>query len=588
MILQALVKHYENLAEQGKVAKAGWCRGKISYGIRLSREGEITGVTWLKTEEERGKKKVWLPTPMLVPEMVTRSSGVAANFLCDNSKYLLGIDAEGTSPRVLECFASAKEKHLSILQGVEGMMAETVRLFFEKWNPESAAQCKEIQENWEAITDGGNLIFCMGFDYAQDDLDIKAAWDKSLSMREGTHEGICMVTGKKAEISRIHKTIKGVPGAQSSGASLVSFNAPAFESYGKEQSYNAPVGRYAEFAYTTALNYLLAQREYTFPLGDSIVVFWAESGGQAYQEAFFMSADPKPDNQESIRGIFENLKKHEPILLNETKLEPDQKFYILCLAPNAARLSVRFFYQDSFGNILENLYRHYRRMEIVKPAWEDRDYLGVRHMLYETVNLNSKDKTPISNMAAMVLQAILSGGQYPASLYTDTLIRIRAEQGKVTWGRASILKAYLIQNYKWEKGQAYMGLNEKSDDTAYVLGRLFAVLESIQIDANSGKKQPDKQSNKITIKSTIKDRYFNAACAAPASIFPILIKLKNSHMKKLERETASAKIFYEDLLTKIMEKLEEFPKRLSLEEQGKFDLGYYHQMQKRYEKREEN
>lgn len=572
MILQALVKHYENLAEQGKVAKAGWCRGKVSYGIRLSREGEITGITWLKTEEERGKKKVWLPTPMLVPEMVTRSSGVAANFLCDNSKYLLGIDMEGTSPRVLDCFEAAKEKHLSILQGVQGGMAASIRLFFEKWNPENAAQCEVIKENWEEITDGGNLIFCMGFDYAQDDPDIKAAWDELLNMREGVHEGICLVTGRKSEISRIHKTIKGVPGAQSSGASLVSFNAPAFESYGKEQSYNAPVGRYAEFAYTTALNYLLDQREYTFPLGDSMVVFWAESGEQAYQEAFFMSADPRQDNQKTIKGIFESLEKHEPVLLNEIKLNPDQRFYILCLAPNAARLSVRFFYQDSFGRILDNLARHYQRMELIRPSWEDRDYLGVRQMLYETVNLNSKDKTPISNMAAMVLQAILSGGRYPASLYTDTLIRIRAEQGKVTWGRASILKAYLIQNYKWEKGEAYMILNEKSDEAAYVLGRLFAVLESIQLDTNPG------------IKSTIKDRYFNSACAAPASIFPILVKLKNSHIKKLEREKASAKVYYEKLLTELMGKLEEFPKRLSLEAQGKFDLGYYHQMQKRYEK----
>lgn len=201
--------------------------------------------------------------------------------------------------------------------------------------------------------------------------------------------------------------------------------------------------------------------------------------------------------------------------------------------------------------------------------------MGVRDMLSETVNQNSKDKSPVPNMAAFVLQAILSDARYPASLYTDVLIRIRAEQGNVTWGRAGIIKAYLIRNGNWKEGENYMGLNEESRETAYVLGRLFSVLESIQMDANPG------------IKATIRDRYFNSACATPASIFPVLIKLKNSHMKKLERDKGSAKIYYEKLLTELMGKLDEYPKRLSLEEQGKFILGYYHQVQKKYEKREE-
>ena len=304
-------------------------------------------------------------------------------------------------------------------------------------------------------------------------------------------------------------------------------------------------------------------------------IFWAESGKEQYQAAFFEAADPKPDNQEEIKGMFENLKKDRPFHAGDVILDPDQRFYILSLAPNAARLSVRFFYQDSFGNILKNLAAHYERMSIVKPSWENRELMGIRDMLAETVNQNSKDKSPVPNMAALVLQAILSGAGYPASLYTDVLIRIRAEQGRVTWGRAGIIKAYLIRNANWKEGESYMGLKEESRDTAYVLGRLFSVLESIQMDANPG------------IKATIRDRYFNSACATPASIFPVLVKLKNSHMKKLEREKGSAKGYYEKLLTEIMEKLDEYPRRLTLEEQGKFILGYYHQVQKKYEKREE-
>lgn len=581
MILQALVQHYENLAGQDKVSKPGWCHAKVSYLIDLKEDGTIKEIIPLKREEERGKKKVWISETLCVPEMVTRSSGVSANFLCDNAKYFLGIDADGTGQRVIECFQAAKARHLSILKDSESMMAKAICRYFEHWNPETAQENPVVKEHWEELNDGGNLIFGMGGHYAQDDEMIKRIWEKQQEQKEEGQVGTCLVTGQKTKIARIHRGIKGVPGAQSSGAALVSFNAPAFESYGKEQSYNAPVGQYAEFAYTTALNYLLNQREYRFPMGDSMVVFWAESGEQEYQRIFFSSLDPQPDNQEQIRKVFENLKRGIWVDLEDINLDMNQKFYILCLAPNAARLSVRFFYQNSFGNILKNIEKHYSRMEIVRPSWENRAYLGIRQMLMETVNQKSKDKSPVPNMAAMVLKAVLSDDRYPASLYTDTLIRIRAEQGKVTCGRAAIIKAFLIQNYKWKEGEGCMGLNVECKEPAYVLGRLFAILEFIQKDANPG------------INTTIRDRYFNSACTTPASVFPVLIKLKNSHIKKLERESGGTKIYYEKLLTELMGNLAVegkgtgFPRRLSLEEQGKFMLGYYHQIQKKYEKKED-
>lgn len=584
MVLQALVKQYENLAEEGKVSKRGWCSAKVSYGINLAKDGAVKNIIWMKEEHMAGKKQVWLPQALNVPEMVTRSSGVSANFLCDNSKYLLGIDRESLqgnkNPRVLECFQAAKEKHLAVLADVPGEMAEAIRLFFETWDPMQAEKYPEIKENWEEITDGGNLIFCMGGNYAQDDEEILRAWEEEQkrNAKGETVRGICLVTGENTEISRIHKMIKGVPGAQSSGAALVSFNAPAFESYGKEQSYNAPVGKYAEFAYTTALNYLLAQRDYTLQIGDTKVVFWAENGEEEYQDIFMAFLNPVKDNWKVAKELFDKIKSYRAGDWKDTALNLEQECYVLGIAPNAARLSVRFFYRDSFGNILDNIRKHYERMQMVKPAYEERDYLGIIDMVEETVNQKSKEKKLISNMAAMVLQGILSGSKYPVSLYTDTLIRIRAEQGKVTWGRAAIMKAYLIQNKQWKEGEHYMGLNEESSDPAYVLGRLFSVLESIQLDANPG------------IRATIRDRYFNSACAAPASTFPVLIKLKNSHMKKLEREKESSKFYYEKLLTSIINKLslEDYPSRLSLEQQGKFMLGYYHQMQKKYEKREES
>lgn len=583
MILQALVKHYENLVEEEKVSKQGWCSAKVSYEIELSKEGEIKNIICLKIEEERGKKTVIRPQNLLVPEMVTRSSGVSANFLCDNAKYLLGISQENdekNKKRAEECFLAARDKHLSLLNHAEGEMAKAICLFFQKWKPEKAMEYPEISENWEDITDGGNLVFGMGTHYAQDDVQIKQIWDNRKKEINQETKGICLVTGEQAEISRIHRGIKGVPGAQSSGAALVSFNAPSFESYGKEQSYNAPVGKYAEFAYTTALNYLLSDRKYSLQIGDTMVVFWAESGKTDYQDAFLECMEPPVDNQEELKGLFERIQEGKPIIIKGNELNPEQRFYILGLAPNAARLSVRFFYENSFGKILKNISEHYKRMEIIKPKWEENQYLGVQEMLFETVNKKSTDKKPISNMATMTFRAILSGDRYPARLYSDTLIRIRAEQDekKLSWKRMSIIKTYLIHNYKWKEGENYMGLNEESNDIAYVLGRLFSVLESIQADANPG------------IQATIRDRYFNSACGTPASVFPVLIKLKNSHMKKIGREKEGTKKYYEKLFADIMWKINEqegFPKRLSLEEQGKFALGYYHQIQKKYEKREE-
>ena len=203
----------------------------------------------------------------------------------------------------------------------------------------------------------------------QDDEAIQNAWNRQI-LEGGTEtEGVCLVTGKRMEIARIHTVIKGVQGAQSSGAALVSFNAQAFESYGKTQNYNAPVGKYAAFAYTTALNNLLSQKDYVMQLGDTTVVFWAEGGEELYQDVFGWVMEMPVDNQKEIQGILKSAAKGEPVPVGDLELNPEQKFYILGLAPNAARLSVRFFYQDHFGRLLEHINAHYERLQMVKPAW---------------------------------------------------------------------------------------------------------------------------------------------------------------------------------------------------------------------------
>ncbi len=592
MILQALVEYYETLEKSGKVTRPGWCAAKVGYALELGEDGALRRVIPLKIEKQKGKKTVWEPQVLKVPEMVTRSSGETANFLCDHSGYFLGIDNKGKPERSKRCFQSAKKKHLEILEGTESKEGQAIRRYFETWDPDTAGENPVVSEVLDELIAGSNLVFWVNGHYAQETEELTKLWASYRERKTDGPTGICLVTGQKTEIARIHGNIKGVPGAQSSGASLVSFNAPAFESYGKEQSFNAPVGTYAVYAYMTALNHLLADKEHVTAVGDTMVVYWSEDGSDEYQNVFSVMMEPTMDNYKVVDGLLKNLASGWTVNVPgvERRISPDQKFYILGLAPNAARLAVRFFYQDSFGNILMNIKAHYDRMEIIRPAKTQLRYLGINRMLEETVNKKSRDKKPLPNLAGAVYRAMISGERYPNALYQTVLGRIRAEQDnkekgiyKVTMGRAAIIKAFFLRNGNYGKEEITMALNENSENTAYLLGREFAVLEAIQEDANPG------------INATIKDRYFNAACAAPASIFPILFKLKNSHIRKLNSK--SKEVYYEKMLGQLQDKIfvadgvdGAYPKRLSLEEQGMFILGYYHQTQKRYEKKvkEEN
>lgn len=591
MILQSLVQYYEALEKKGEITKPGWCDAKVSFALELSLDGQLKRVIPLKIEKEKGKKTVWEPRLLKVPQMVTRASGLASNFLCDNSTYLLGVDNKGKPERSKECFQCAKAKHLDVLKEVDSAVGNAVIRYFETWNPDEAKDSPVLVDVLEEVMAGANLVFFVEDDYVQEADEVQEAWERYCSASDGPR-GICLVTGRETEIARIHGTIKGIQGAQPSGAALVSFNAPAFESYGKEQSFNAPVGTYAVYAYTTALNRLIADKKHATTIGDTVVVYWSEDGDEICQNIFADVSEPTKDNYEIVDSVFKNLESGKAVYVPgvEESISMEQRFYILGLSPNAARIAVRFFYQDSFGNILKHIKAHYDRMEIVRPVWDSVRYLGAWRMLMETVNKKSKDKKPVPNMAGAVYRSIVSGDRYPDSLYQSVMGRIRAEQDnsdngiyKITRGRAAIIKAFLLRNRTFDEEEITMELNEGSTNAAYILGREFAVLEAIQEEANPG------------INATIKDRFFNAACATPASIFPILFKLKNSHTRKMNHK--GKEIYYEKILVELQGKIPApeggataYPKRLSLEEQGLFILGYYHQTQKRYEKKtkEEN
>lgn len=574
MILQSLTQYYEELVKQNAVTSEGWCKAKVSFSLSINEDGSLFDIVPKSLEKIKGNKTIKIPAEIDVPQMVTRSSGIKANFLCDNARYILGLDEKEDSQRAKDCFEAAKQKHIEILQDVETPMAKAIVNFFTSWKPEFCKTNPNVQRYREELLAGGNLVFEMGNSDAVKDSGIQLAWDEYRNRENQGETGICLVTGQREPIARIHRLIKGVPGSQSSGAALVSFNADSFSSYGKEQSYNAPVSTHAVYAYTTALNYLLSNNEYASRLGDMMVVCWAKSAESIYPKLFSWSMVPTPDNQKTVSGVFKNLSKNRMINLDGIELDPNQEFYILGLSPNAARLVVRLFYMDSFGNVLKNIAHHYERMEIVHPSYDQNYCLGVWRMLQETINQKSTDKNPPSNLPGAVMQSILSGGRYPEELYYNTLMRIRAEQGRITSGRAAIIKACLIRNYKLEKGDDFVELNENYTEVPYILGRTFALLEWIQEMTNPG------------INTTIRDRYFNSASATPAVVFPTLLKLDMSHMNKLKKDQESMKRNFarkrEDELTNLLSKIEKFPNHLDLEQQGQFILGYYHQKQARY------
>lgn len=586
MILQALTAYYEQLVRQGKLSAPGWDDSfKVSYELRLNDAGQLLRVVPLLTEKTVGKKTVLVPRAMRVPAHEKRSSGIAANFLCDNSTYLLGADEKGKPERSADCFKACAKLHHTILDGVDSPAARALLAYFDSWDPAQAAAHPLLAEQWKEITGNANLIF--GYEatdhshsFVNDDPAIQNAWQAHYNDRSADSDmGQCLITGKYAPIERTHPNISGVPGAQSSGAALVSFNAPAFCSYGHEQGDNAPVSKYAAFAYTTALNRLLADRSHCKHVGDTTILCWAENAEPVYQDAmsmFLFGADEAAGIQESdVQAALKRLSAGQTVPFLEKELSPDQHFYLLGLAPNAARLSVRFFLRDTFGSFAQNLQKHAEEMAIDCSEKEKFRTLPIWAVVNETTRtVPGQPAKPSPQLAGDLLRAVLTGGRYPATLLNGVTLRIRAEQN-VTRGRAAVIKAYYLRNYPTELNKEVytVSLNETTN-VPYLLGRLFSVLEAVQKAANPG------------INTTIKDRYFNAACATPGMSFPTLLRLSQKHLRKLNDGLAT---HYDKQITELMSQLPEsgFPARLSLPDQGKFTIGYYHQTQKRYVKKNE-
>lgn len=580
MILQALTAHYEALAARGEIVREGWSRAKVAFALVLDADGALLDIM-PTMQEKKGKddKIVQVPVLMQVPQQIKKSVNIASNFLCEGPGYLLGLGEENKAARTRKCFDACKELHLRLLQGVDSPAARAVYAFFAHWDPDAARAHPVLQDHIDELLQAkGSLVFRFDSHFVQTDPTIIRAWDQRDAGKTPENMAQCLVTGEQAPIARLHPPIKGVRGAQSSGASLVSFNADAFVSFGKSQGENAPVGEHAAFAYTTALNTLLADSEHVKRMGDATVVYWAENAESGYQSFYDMALEPDASRtftEDDLKSAMEALSKGRFYDFSGFTLDPDMPFYVLGISPNAARLSVRFFYQNDYGAFMKNLQAHYERLEIERPQYEKFEYLSVSSLLYETVNKKAKDKAASPLLAGALLRAILNDTPYPALLMNSVLLRIRADRN-INRARAAILKAVLLKNshnQTLKEAVKNVKLNEDTKYLPYVLGRVFALLEDIQTSAIEG------------LNSTIKDRYFTTACTTPASVFPQLLRLKMNHMKVLMRDQRGLAINLEKQLGQLLGRIDcTLPKHQTLDEQGAFILGYYHQVQKFYEK----
>lgn len=573
-VLQALDRYYDRMTARGQAELPGWSRRKISYALVLSPAGEPVQV--LDLREASGKKQV--PRLLPVPAGETRAAGILPRLFYDKTAYVLGRTA-GKDHRTAAEHEAFKRVHLKLLanHADEGLAA--LRAFLETWQP----QRFDVPPFTPDMLDA-NFVFRLDGDMAWLH-DRPAARQIIAAATGGDRSGsLCLVSGVTAPATRLHPSIRGVEGAQPTGALLVSFNLDAFTSYGKSQGDNAPTSEAAAFRYGEALNRMLdrgSPNRIARPIGDATTVFWAdtsatvnEDAATAAEQSFASWFDPQPAAEPSpdgdgaeaakLRDALQRVAEGRPEAA-DPRLRPGTRFHILGLAPNSARLSVRTWVQDDFAVIAGRLQDHHDDLRVEPLPWRAKPP-SIARLLVKTTALQEKFDNIPPLLAGEVMRAVLTGGRYPRTLLTAAVMRLRAGDDPATGWHAAAIRAVLARDHRLtlSKEPAPMSLHRDNPDPAYQLGRLFAALEVGQRMALQG------------IKATIRDRYFGAASATPASIFPVLIRGAQNHLGKLRKDGKGGWIERE--IEEISDHIgTEYPRSLRLEAQGRFFLGYYHQ-----------
>ncbi|NTW48938.1 MAG: type I-C CRISPR-associated protein Cas8c/Csd1 [Chlorobiales bacterium] len=562
MILQALNDYYQRKAADpdSGIAPEGFEWKEIPFVVVIDKDGNFVSLE--DTREGDGKKKK--AKSFLVPAAEKRTTGVKANLLWDNVEYALGVN-----PRNRNDIETRKDAFLNRLidafQHGESAVLISSLIAFLKNNPleQIAAKLPESKLWKEVFETNANVVFRIS---GSQDSSICETLKPYIAKHEEHDEdgGMCLVSGVTAPVARLHAAIKGVRDAQSSGAALVSFNLPAFTSYGKTQNYNAPISESVAFTYTTALNMMLCKdSKNKVQVGDATTVFWSEKQ-DAFEPVFpaffrFSKDDPDADVR-AVKALYEG------VWTGHLNTDSKTRFYVLGLAPNAARISVRFWHVGTIHEFAGKIRQHFDDLEIVRPPKDSGRY-SMFWILSAMALENKVDNVP-PNLSGQIFQSVITGSPYPVTMLQQTIRRVRATQN-VTRIQAGILKAYLNRFYrihKTKEKEITVALDLDNNNPGYRLGRLFAVLEKIQEEANPG------------INATIRDRFYGAASSTPITVFPQLLKLKNHHLAKLDSQ--GRKVNFERMLAEIFEGVgTSMPSHLAMEDQARFAIGYYHQRQ---------
>jgi len=579
MILQALNDYYRRKCDDPDPAQRlpmfGLEQKEIPFLLEISPEGELLQLR--DTRELNKKKKV--ARVFRVPMGIKKTSGVAANLLWDTLEYVLGVDTKGKPERVAEQNTAFRARIAALPDAArEDAGIQAVTRFLDHIDLTQLA----LQPAWaDALESNAVLSFRL-----QGDLDLvcqrPAVVNAALNVStgDGAPQAMCLVTGELAPVERLHASIKGVWGAQTSGANIVSFNARAFESYGKteRQGENAPISRAAAFAYTTALNHLLRKDStQRIQVGDASTVFWAERDSDFETAAADIFGDPPKDDPDcgtrAVQAVLDGVHSGKWGTSDE-----HMRFYVLGLAPNAARISIRFYHCVTLRELGQRIAQHFEDLSLARGP-HDPQYPSLFRLLAAVAVQNKADNIP-PNLGGAIVDAIFAGVNTPyPSLWLNAAVgRCRAEQN-VNYLRATAIKACLNRQMRHAQlssphpslEQEFLPMLDLSNpNPAYRLGRLFAVLEKIQEEASPG------------LNATIRDRYYGAASSTPVAVFTTLLRLKNAHLKKLMPGRVTG---FEKLLGEVLGPVTDFPKHLPLPDQGRFALGYYHQRQDFFTKR---
>ena len=570
MILKALYDYYHRSDD---LPVPGMEEKEIGFLLVITKEGKFVRLEDCRIDKNHAKT-------YLVKKHVSRTSAVAANHLYDNAAYVLGYcdvtkikkeaDQEKEELKTVNCLEAFKEKVRSAAAACpESAALQAVLLFYEH-SREQLLEWLEKDPLWEDVKKNLSKKYST-FSFRLEGEKKIIAEQKALLQLDSEEDvegdqALCLITGKRGTLVDTTSSTM-IPGSQAT-AKLVAFQVNSgYDSYGKTKCGNAPITKEAEFAYTTALNALLKSGSRNkFMLGNRTFVFWASSQTEASKQAeeslfdllgFSEEAKDDPDaNVLKVRKVFES------IYSGTLKVDMDDRFYILGLAPNVARIAVVYWSETSLKEFAEKILAHFEDMEIGDTRKNTKPYQGIREMI-SNVTLGGKQSDATPNLPESVVQSVFQGLPYPFTLYSSCIRRIRAEQ-KLTITRAAIIKAYLNRLNNPNSIKINTMLDKKNTNQGYLCGRLFAVLDKIQEEANS--------------QNSIRDRYQNAASTTPSAVFATIMNLSNHHLEKLSE---GRKIFFEKLKQEIFSQLsaDGFPAHLDLQDQGRFFVGYYHQRQ---------